>query len=98
MIYRDVLLLFLIYLRTVVQIHAPDYLSRSVNNYYSVTFTALLTLASQRAEYVVIELFGPAWMQEILLDWKRRERGSFPGLVESALIIYVISKCGHRFP
>lgn len=52
----------------------------------------LLGMASQRIEYLVIELFGNAWMHEILAGWKRRERGCIPGFVESGVIIYVISK------
>ncbi|XP_071452675.1 transient receptor potential protein-like isoform X2 [Hetaerina americana] len=54
-------------------------------------FLMLLGLASQRAEYLVIEWFGTAWMQTVLEDWKRRERGSLPGLVEWAVMLYVIS-------
>ncbi|XP_071452842.1 transient receptor potential protein-like [Hetaerina americana] len=52
-------------------------------------FLMLLGAASQRAEYLVIEWFGPAWMQVILEDWKRRERGSLPGLVEFCVMTYV---------
>lgn len=48
-------------------------------------------MASQRIEYLLIELFGNKWMREILADWKRRERGCIPGFVETGVIIYVIS-------
>ncbi|XP_076618854.1 transient receptor potential [Colletes latitarsis] len=54
-------------------------------------FLMLLGMASQRIEYLVIELFGNAWLHEILAEWKRRERGCIPGFVESGVIIYVIS-------
>ncbi|XP_034937713.1 transient receptor potential protein [Chelonus insularis] len=54
-------------------------------------FLMLLGMASQRIEYLVIELFGNAWMREILEGWKKRERGCIPGFVESGVIIYVIS-------
>ncbi|XP_034190948.1 transient receptor potential [Osmia lignaria lignaria] len=54
-------------------------------------FLMLLGMASQRIEYLAIELFGNAWLQEILADWKRRERGCIPGFVESGVTIYVIS-------
>nr|XP_050860313.1 transient receptor potential protein isoform X5 [Vespula vulgaris] len=54
-------------------------------------FLMLLGMASQRIEYLAIELFGNAWMREILAEWKRRERGCIPGFVESGVIIYVIS-------
>ena len=49
-------------------------------------------MASQRVEYLVIELFGNAWMREILAGWKRRERGCIPGFVESGVIMYILSK------
>lgn len=52
----------------------------------------LLGMASQRIEYLVIELFGNAWMREILAGWKRRERGCIPGFVESGVILYIISE------
>ncbi|XP_066598089.1 transient receptor potential protein [Prorops nasuta] len=54
-------------------------------------FLMLLGMASQRIEYLAIELFGNAWMREILAGWKRRERGCIPGFVESGVILYVIS-------
>ncbi|XP_033338416.2 transient receptor potential isoform X2 [Megalopta genalis] len=54
-------------------------------------FLMLLGMASQRIEYLVIELFGNAWMREILAGWKRRERGCIPGFVESGVVIYVLS-------
>ncbi|XP_058806873.1 transient receptor potential protein isoform X3 [Phymastichus coffea] len=54
-------------------------------------FLMLLGAASQRIEYLAIELFGTEWMREVLAGWKRRERGCLPGLVESGVVIYVIS-------
>nr|AOR81465.1 transient receptor potential [Nilaparvata lugens] len=54
-------------------------------------FLSLLGAASQRLEYLLIEWFGPDWLQEILFEWKRKERGSFPGLVESCVILYVMA-------
>lgn len=54
--------------------------------------TALLGAASQRVEYLAIELFGTDWMKEILAGWKKHERGGIPGFVESGVIMYVISK------
>ncbi|XP_057378042.1 transient receptor potential protein-like [Daphnia carinata] len=52
-------------------------------------FLSLLGLASQRVEYVLIEWFGTDWMQEILEDWKRRERGSIPGPIELFIMLYI---------
>ncbi|XP_015121132.1 transient receptor potential protein [Diachasma alloeum] len=54
-------------------------------------FLMLLGMASQRVEYLAIELFGNAWMREILEGWKKHERGCIPGFVESGVMIYVIS-------
>ncbi|KAG7202406.1 hypothetical protein KM043_018722 [Ampulex compressa] len=54
-------------------------------------FLMLLGMASQRIEYLVIELFGNRWMHEILEGWKKRERGCIPGFVETGCITYVIS-------
>ncbi|CAH1393552.1 unnamed protein product [Nezara viridula] len=54
-------------------------------------FLMLLGMASQRVETLVIEMFGPDWMVEFVQEWKRPERGSMPGVVESFIIVYVIS-------
>ncbi|XP_029663485.1 transient receptor potential protein isoform X2 [Formica exsecta] len=54
-------------------------------------FLMLLGMASQRVEYLLIELFGNAWMREILAGWKKRERGCISGFVETGVVIYVIS-------
>lgn len=60
---------------------------KSIFNFVSTL--ALLGLASQRIEYVLIEWFGTDWMQDILADWKRRERGAIPGPIECAIILYI---------
>ncbi|XP_076044385.1 transient receptor potential isoform X2 [Oratosquilla oratoria] len=52
-------------------------------------FLMLLALASQRIEYLLIEWFGNEWLQTVLADWKLRERGSIPGLIELMIIVYV---------
>lgn len=52
----------------------------------------LLGGASQRVEYLAIEWFGPDWAQDILAEWKRKERGSLPGMFECLVILYIISK------
>ncbi|XP_066978141.1 transient receptor potential protein isoform X2 [Macrobrachium rosenbergii] len=54
-------------------------------------FLMLLALASQRIEYLLIEWFGNAWLRSLLEDWKIRERGSLPGLVELFIVMYVFS-------
>lgn len=53
---------------------------------------ALLGAASQRIEFLAIEYFGTDWMKDILKEWKRKERGALPGLVESSVIFFVFSK------
>lgn len=57
----------------------------------------LLCLASQRAEYLLIEWVGTPWMLSILEDWKSRERGALPGLIECCVIVYVISEYNLSF-
>ncbi|XP_037793862.1 transient receptor potential protein-like [Penaeus monodon] len=52
-------------------------------------FLMLLALASQRIEYLLIEWFGNAWLRSLLDDWKIRERGSLPGIVEVCIVMYV---------
>jgi len=49
-------------------------------------------MASQRIEYLLIELFGNEWMREMLAEWKKRERGCILGFVETGVVTYVISK------
>ncbi|XP_055637159.1 transient receptor potential protein [Toxorhynchites rutilus septentrionalis] len=59
-------------------------------------FLMLLGAASQRIEYLVMEWFGPDWLQEILKEWKRKERGSFPGMFECMVMLYIISLIWHE--
>uniref|UniRef100_A0AAG5DVM5 Transient receptor ion channel domain-containing protein n=1 Tax=Anopheles atroparvus TaxID=41427 RepID=A0AAG5DVM5_ANOAO len=59
-------------------------------------FLMLLGGASQRVEYLVIEWFGPDWAQDILAEWKRKERGSLPGMFECLVILYIISLIWHE--
>ncbi|CAH0718988.1 unnamed protein product, partial [Brenthis ino] len=54
-------------------------------------FLMLLSLASQRAEYLVLEWSGISWLQELVEFWKARERGSLPGLIESTVILFIAS-------
>lgn len=52
----------------------------------------LLGAASQRVEILFLELFGTSWVQEIVKEWKRKERGALFGIAECGVIVYVISK------
>lgn len=52
----------------------------------------LLSLASQRAEFLVLEWSGIRWLQELVEYWKEHERGALPGLIEFTVIIYIASK------
>ncbi|XP_073954565.1 transient receptor potential isoform X2 [Choristoneura fumiferana] len=54
-------------------------------------FLMLLSLASQRAEFLVLEWSGISWLQELVEYWKEHERGSLPGLIEFTVIIYIAS-------
>ena len=53
---------------------------------------ALLALASQRIEYVLIEWFGPDWLVDIMEEWKMKERGAIPGPIELFIMLYVFGK------
>merc|ERR1711970_1518525 len=58
-------------------------------------FLMLLTLASQRAVHMVFEILGYMgyqWMQEVVDDWKRRERGSFFGPLECLIVCWVMGQ------
>ncbi|ENN83024.1 hypothetical protein YQE_00613, partial [Dendroctonus ponderosae] len=54
-------------------------------------FLMLLGAASQRVEILVLELLGTDWVQDMVKEWKRKERGALFGLAEYGVIIYVIS-------
>ncbi|XP_068623201.1 transient receptor potential protein [Battus philenor] len=54
-------------------------------------FLSLLSLASQRAEFLVLEWSGIRWLQELVAYWKAHERGALPGLIEFTVIIYIAS-------
>ncbi|KAH9643810.1 hypothetical protein HF086_002308 [Spodoptera exigua] len=54
-------------------------------------FLTLLSLASQRADYLVLEWSGITWLQELVDHWKERERGSLPSIIEFSVIIYIAS-------
>lgn len=51
----------------------------------------LLGAASQRIEYLALEIIGTPWLLEVLDYWKRHERGSLPGPTECGIIFYIIS-------
>ncbi|XP_072945473.1 transient receptor potential protein [Epargyreus clarus] len=54
-------------------------------------FLMLLSLASQRAEFLVLEYSGISWLQELVEYWKKHERGSLPGLIETTVVLYIAS-------
>ncbi|XP_053616411.1 transient receptor potential protein isoform X2 [Plodia interpunctella] len=54
-------------------------------------FLTLLSLASQRAEYLVLEWSGVRWLQQLVEFWKEHERGSLPGLIEFTVVVYIAS-------
>lgn len=56
----------------------------------------LLGAASQRVEFLVLEIIGHPWLLSILDDWKRHERGALPGFVEFGVIIYIVSSVWHE--
>ncbi|XP_026318010.1 transient receptor potential protein-like [Hyposmocoma kahamanoa] len=54
-------------------------------------FLCLLSLASQRIEYLLLEWSGIRWLQELVEYWKEHERGSLPGIIEFTVVIYIAS-------
>ncbi|XP_056640149.1 transient receptor potential protein isoform X1 [Diorhabda sublineata] len=54
-------------------------------------FLTLLGAASQRVEVLFLEWFGTDWVQDMVKEWKRKERGAFFGIAECGVIFYVIS-------
>lgn len=64
----------------------------SVFGLHIYNLTVLLGAASQRIEYLALEFIGTPWLLEVLADWKRHERGAFPGPVECSIMFYIISK------
>ncbi|KAF5277599.1 hypothetical protein FQA39_LY06092 [Lamprigera yunnana] len=56
-----------------------------------VFFLTFLSMASQRVENIVLEFFDVDWIKEMMLEWKRKERGALPGVTECVVIVYVIS-------
>ncbi|CAH1159813.1 unnamed protein product, partial [Phaedon cochleariae] len=54
-------------------------------------FLMLLGIASQRLEILFLELVGTDWVQDMVQEWKRKERGTLFGIAECGVIIYVIS-------
>ncbi|CAG9782512.1 unnamed protein product [Diatraea saccharalis] len=65
--------------------------TRWSNFMHFVSPNLLLSLASQRAEYLVLEWSGIRWLQELVEHWKEHERGSLPGLIEFTVIVYIAS-------
>ncbi|KAK9870187.1 hypothetical protein WA026_006274 [Henosepilachna vigintioctopunctata] len=53
-------------------------------------FLMLLGAASQRVEILFLEIFGNEWIRSMVQEWKRKERGAWPGLAEYGVIIYVV--------
>ncbi|XP_018327431.1 transient receptor potential protein [Agrilus planipennis] len=54
-------------------------------------FLSLLGMASQRIEILLLEWFGNQWIQDVIKEWKHRERGAGPGLAECGVVLFVIS-------
>lgn len=62
-------------------------------------FLGLLAMASQRVEKLTLEILGYLghdYLLEIVDTWNRKERGSMFGLVESMIVLYVLSKYQSR--
>ncbi|XP_071043671.1 transient receptor potential-gamma protein [Parasteatoda tepidariorum] len=53
-------------------------------------FLLLLIMASQRVETLAMEWIGTEYLREILQYTREHERGKPPGIVESAIVLFVI--------
>lgn len=49
----------------------------------------LLGAASLRVVQITFELLAFPWMLTMLDDWRKHERGSLPGPIELAIIMYI---------
>nr|XP_042899928.1 transient receptor potential protein-like [Parasteatoda tepidariorum] len=54
------------------------------------TLLVLLIMASQRVETLAMEWIGTEYLREILQYTREHERGKPPGIVESAIVLFVI--------
>lgn len=80
-----------------------DYLVTALTHAWTATdcivsFAVFLGAASQRFEYLALEVIGTPWALEILADWKLRERGAIPGPTEVCIMIFVFSNLFRLFP
>lgn len=78
-------------------IHASSYLfflckyiGIGMEFYINFLYLVILILVSQRAEDHIIELFGPDWMKEGVLEKYKRQRGNPPMALEYVVLLYVI--------
>lgn len=55
------------------------------------TFSVLLGAASLRVVQITFELLAFPWMLTMLDDWRKHERGSLPGPIELAIIMYIMA-------
>ena len=59
------------------------------------TVSGLLALASQRVETLALEILGHLghpYLLDIVKLWQEKERGSMFGMVESMIVLFVMSK------
>ncbi|XP_037708978.1 transient receptor potential protein [Drosophila subpulchrella] len=54
-------------------------------------FLMLLGAASLRVVQITFELLAFPWMLTMLEDWRKHERGSLPGPIELAIIMYIMA-------
>ncbi|XP_068154233.1 transient receptor potential protein [Drosophila tropicalis] len=54
-------------------------------------FLMLLGAASLRVVQITFELLAFPWMLTMLEDWRKHERGSLPGPIELAIIMYIFA-------
>ena len=66
-----------------------------------IVFLMLLSLASQRIEYLIVELVGTLLDDDDLFDlvkeWEKKERGSLPSIVETVIILWQVGERSTKF-
>ena len=59
-----------------------------------ILFLMLLAMASQRIEYLIVEILAHLLedgdLQQLVTEWERTERGSLPNYVETVIILWQV--------
>lgn len=79
-------------LSTISMFSKPKVIKVTSSFYTTFYFSALLALASQRADIIFLEWSGIEWFKDLVEHWKDHERGALPGIIEMMVVVYIASK------